>query len=666
MLNLQIVVLNKRFILGITILCLLAAEALIAKANGESNMSDNSTLAIKANRLEYSAKDKIYYLTGNASMIKGLSFVAADYIEFYEEQTIAVAKGNVYYDDKDITIRASSALLNTAKKTGSLVKATVFVKNGNYHVSGDYLIKSSDKEYWAQHATITTCDSIPSQWCIYANEANIEIDEQIKATGVTGKVYDLPVFYTPVFSTALKRTTGFLTPGFGYHNDKGTYISVPFYWAIADNKDMTVLAENFSRKGLAEGIEYRYVEEGGIEGTWWTYHLHDKSTKKDYFVLKGKHTQSTNTDGLSAFFDINYLNESDYYKLYSPNFQLVIQRFLESTAEGAYSTDKYRAYLLSQYFTDLQYKTDLASQKLPEVGFTLHPIDLWQSDIAPGKLSVTTSVSNFISNDGVKGERFYLYPKLYSSTGDTVRFMQTGALRAGVYSLSGAELTQKNVQEAALIYNAEVNTSLIKRYPSFTHVIEPSVGYLYLSDGSRVQELDSFEDFNKTSEVDLSIMNYFKNSNGTFLFFRITEPYYTAKSTEQFGPLKLQARLESIVTLKADAAYDLNNDYVKNVNTEVRFNVFKTDLALGQRYDKDKSTFFLTGGMGYNIMDNLRLNAITWYDTKGEGLRNLTVDLLYTKQCWGVDLLYRKTHDRYSVYLFIELKGLGIYKFFGV
>ncbi|MBF0538364.1 MAG: LPS-assembly protein LptD [Nitrospirae bacterium] len=655
-----------------TTLCLFA---LVARGNCYYNASDNSTLAIKADSLQYNSKDKIYYLKGNASLLKGPSFVSADYIEFYEEQSVAVAKGDVYYDDKDITIRAHAAVLNTANKTGSLVHAAILVKNGNYHVTGDYLIKLSDKQYRAERATITTCDVIPLAWCLHAQEAEIDVDEEIRATNVIGKASDHAILYTPVFSAGLTRKTGFLMPGLGFHSDKGAYVSIPFYWAIAENRDMTIVTEYLSRRGPAEGIEYRYVEEGGIEGYWWAHYQHDKVLNKDYLLIKGTHIQAMD-NGLSLLFNINYLNENDYFRQYSPHFQLTIQRFLESTAEAAYSTDKYRAYVLNQYFTDLQYKTALTSQTLPEAGFTLHPIDLWQSDVAPGRFSLTSAVSNFVSGDGIKGERLYVYPRLYSSTGDTVRFVQTAAMRADEYSLSGAlpganglpgtDLLNKHIQDASLIYNAEVNTSLIRHYSSLTHVLEPSIGYLYVSDGPRVPELDSFEDFSKTSEVDLSLMNYFRGNNGNALYLKVSEPYYSAKANEQFGPLKLQSRLETSVILKADATYDLYKDTIKTANSEAKFNVFKADLLLGERYNKDNSILFLTGGLGYNIASNLRVNTMTWYDTKGNGLRNLTIDLLYSKQCWGLDVLYMKTPDRYTVYFFIELKGLGKYKFFGV
>ncbi len=673
------VMLKRTITLALTVVCFFAFAAVVAGndnvAGGNHAGNDSSALAIKADSLEYNSKEKIYYLKGNASLLKGASFVSADYIEFHEEQSIAVAKGSVYYDDNEITIRARSAVLNTAKKTGSLIQASVFVKNGNYHVTGEYLIKLSDTEYRIQNANITTCDSIPWDWCIYAQEAEIEVDEEIRATGVIGKVADRSVLYTPVFSAALRRKTGFLIPGLGFHSDKGTYVSIPFYWAISENRDMTIVAENLTRRGLAEGVEYRYVEPGGIQGTWWVYHQHDKVVGKDYVMVKGTHTQDMD-NGISAFFNVNYLNESDYYKQYSPQFQLSIQRFLESTAEASYSTDKYRAYVLSQYFTDLQYKTGLASQKLPELGLSLHPTDLWQSDVIPGRFSVTSSVANFTSDDGIKGQRLYVSPRLYSSTGDTVRFVQNGAMRADVYSLSGAlpapnnlsvsALSDRHVQGAALIYNAEVNTSLIKHYQSFTHVLEPAIGYLYVSDGPRMAELDAFEDFNKTSELGISLMNYFRVDNGTSLYLKVSEPYYTAKSTEQFGPLKLQARLESAVTLKADTTYDFYKDTIKTANSEAGVSISKTSLFVGERYNKDKSTLFLTGGVGYNITDSLRISTRTWYDTKGDGLRNLTLDLLYSKQCWGIDVLYSKTHDRYTVYFFIELKGLGKYKFFGV
>ena len=57
------------------------------------------------------------------------------------------------------------------------------------------------------------------------------------------KVYDIPVFYTPKLShpdPSVKRRTGFLVPSFEDTNNLGEGLSIPYFWAINKDKDLTL------------------------------------------------------------------------------------------------------------------------------------------------------------------------------------------------------------------------------------------------------------------------------------------------------------------------------------------------------------------------------------------------------------------------------------------
>ncbi|MBF0566370.1 MAG: LPS-assembly protein LptD [Nitrospirae bacterium] len=618
---------------------------------------------IDAKNLQYDSKSHVYYLDGDVTIIKGKAILTADYVEYHEDTSVALAKGNVVYTDEDVIIHAMSADINTAVKTGVLTDATMFFKKDNYHVKGEKLIKKSDKEYTAEKATFTTCDAPVPEWCFYAAETDVILDDVVRSKGVIAKIEDFPVLYTPYFFSALKRQTGFLMPVFGYKGDKGTYVNVPFYWVLSDNRDMTIVLDEYSRRGIGQGVEYRYVESGGIQGRWWVYHFGDNSSGKDYLQVKGWHTQFMD-NGFSTNFNVDYLNKDDFYRQYSLDIQSTLSRFLESTGELAYSTDKSRTYLLSQYSVDLQYSTSLISQKLPELGFVLHPVSLGPID----KFALNASLTNFSSQNGIRAERYYLSPAIYHTIGDGVTLTQSLGGRLDLYNLNGASLVgKKNVTDDALLYTSSVDTTLRKDYGGFTHVVEPSLQYGYVSGGNTAPTLDSIENFNRQSQVQLSVMNYFMNDGGTFLYARFLSPYDTGGDRQPAaGPLKLQVRLEKPLDIKAEATYGYYGDNLKTVNSEMLFKIKDVDVTVGERYDNDKNILFFTGTVGFNILSNLRLNSAAWYDAKGPGLNNLGMDLIYTKQCWGLEVLYRKTNGTYSVYFMLDLKGLGKYKFLGV
>ena len=56
------------------------------------------------------------------------------------------------------------------------------------------------------------------------------------------KVYDIPIFFLPKLShpdPSVKRRSGFLPPSFDTKN-LGSGISLPYFWAIGKDRDMTI------------------------------------------------------------------------------------------------------------------------------------------------------------------------------------------------------------------------------------------------------------------------------------------------------------------------------------------------------------------------------------------------------------------------------------------
>ncbi len=78
------------------------------------------TTYIKANKLIHDIRLKAFYLSGNVLIKRNDITITADEVEFFEEISIARARGNVIYDDKNTTIKASYIELNLDKKKGKI------------------------------------------------------------------------------------------------------------------------------------------------------------------------------------------------------------------------------------------------------------------------------------------------------------------------------------------------------------------------------------------------------------------------------------------------------------------------------------------------------------------------------------------------------------------
>lgn len=130
-----------------------------------------------------------------------------------------------------------------------------------------HAIQSAPGEYEFRNATYTTCPPTENQWRVEAR--NIKIDrakERGVARDVKLTVGGMPVFYTPYlsFPTSKKRKTGFLFPSSGSSTNGGFEFSLPFYWNMAPNYDMTITPRYYSRRGVLFDDLFRYLTPDSV------------------------------------------------------------------------------------------------------------------------------------------------------------------------------------------------------------------------------------------------------------------------------------------------------------------------------------------------------------------------------------------------------------------
>ncbi len=223
--------------------------------------------------------------------------------------------------------------------------------------------------------TYTACEPCkdhpekPPLWNVRA--AKIVVDHKahmVYFTDASMEFLGVPVAWMPYFAIpdpTVKRASGFLSPSFGYAEKLGFFGSVPYYWAIAPNKDMTFTSTLLSRQGYMGQVEWRHrlsngqyaVKVAGIyqadplafpEGspgrtnfrgginTTGEFHLTrdwtlgwdgtlstDRTFTRDYGVLNHDNADTISTIHLTGLRDRNYFEaRGSYYQvLTNPNAQ---------------------------------------------------------------------------------------------------------------------------------------------------------------------------------------------------------------------------------------------------------------------------------------------------------------------------------------------------------
>lgn len=121
--------------------------------------------------------------------------------------------------------------------------------------------------------TYTACEPCkddpakPPLWQVRATRIIHKNEERmIYYENATFDVAGVPIFWMPYISApdaTVKRKTGFLPPRYIANNQLGTGVSLPFFWNLAPNYDLTITPTLLSRQGVLAQAEWRHRFESG-------------------------------------------------------------------------------------------------------------------------------------------------------------------------------------------------------------------------------------------------------------------------------------------------------------------------------------------------------------------------------------------------------------------
>jgi LPS-assembly protein len=129
----------------------------------------------------------------------------------------------------------------------------------------DFLDSARAVAHNAQYTSCPRDGSGDPPWVLKAERVrtDLEANEGIAEGGVL-RFLGVPILAAPILSFPLTddRKSGWLPPSFNLDSRSGLDLSVPYYWNIAPNRDATFTPRLMTRRGLALGAEFRYLEPG--------------------------------------------------------------------------------------------------------------------------------------------------------------------------------------------------------------------------------------------------------------------------------------------------------------------------------------------------------------------------------------------------------------------
>ncbi|MGD9210852.1 MAG: LPS assembly protein LptD [Desulfobacteraceae bacterium] len=224
--------------------------------------------SISADNMSYDQEKSLVMGSGNVVIERDSTRLTANRVTFDPNAMIAQAKGEVNLSTGKDHLSCQRLDLNLKTESGTIYQGSVFLSEGHFYLKGEKIEKTGKQTYFAEKATVTTCDGDHPDWKLTARKLNITVEGYGTASHTALWAKSMPVLYSPfiVFPVKTKRQTGLLTPHMGQNDRKGLTLEQPFFWAINDQSDMTLNVNYMEKRGYQYGLEYRYLLGSNAKG----------------------------------------------------------------------------------------------------------------------------------------------------------------------------------------------------------------------------------------------------------------------------------------------------------------------------------------------------------------------------------------------------------------
>ena len=301
----------------------------LAKTNAPKSQTEGET-RISALRI-YGTQTIDMVAEGEVELQRDTLTLTADRLIYRESTDEAMAEGNVCLRQGNgrAEMSGSSASLIIGAYTGEFAEPKYSVTRTRpprekdappRDVTGsgqaDLLQIEGENQYHGKNATWSTCRGPKPDWYLKAGELQLDYDREVGTVRNSTLVFkDVPIFWLPwaEFPLAGQRYSGILPPVMESSTKTGFGFTVPYYWNIAPNYDLTLIPRYMSRRGVQLGAEARY-KATTYNGTVMTEYMpHDAVTGESRSLFSLLHRQWL-TPTLYGSVDINKVSDDRYFE----------------------------------------------------------------------------------------------------------------------------------------------------------------------------------------------------------------------------------------------------------------------------------------------------------------------------------------------------------------
>ncbi|RFD20191.1 LPS-assembly protein LptD [Komagataeibacter melaceti] len=275
-------------------------------------VSNTDPMTFQADHVSYDSRNGIATWTGNVQIWQNDQIMRADKVIYDRNTGIASARGNVAMVEPDGTVLFTDyAELSNGMRDGIMTRMYAQMYD-NARLAANGVRRTGGKVSDLTRVVYTACEICARHperapfWQIRAYDATHDMQhKRMEFRDAFVDFFGVPIFYLPTFSMtdpSVRRQSGFLTPGFTPHNRYlGTYVTIPYYWVLDKQSDVTLEGLFSTRTGPQISANYRrYFSNARLNinaGIAYDTH-HDIS----YTNTFGQQVESADNHGVQGYF----------------------------------------------------------------------------------------------------------------------------------------------------------------------------------------------------------------------------------------------------------------------------------------------------------------------------------------------------------------------------
>ncbi len=450
---------------------------------------------------------------GNAELTEPGRRLSAARMTYQRDADQLDAEGHVELAQPDLILQGDTASYRPTARTGQVSNARYAMPATGANGEAKRVELLPDGTLHLTDPVYTLCPPGQRAWAIEAER--MMLDRETGRGTATGAHLELggvslPGLPTLSFPIGERRHSGLLVPSIGYGSANGADVTIPYYFNLAPNYDLTVAPRLMSRRGILLGGELRYLQPD-FNGQLRLEYLPDDrihSGNSQRGGITWRH-DGRPFGGWRSYVNASHVSDVDYLADLDNTLSASATRNLERIAQLSRRTRNSTVILRAQDFQNLDPALPADQRSYGRLPQLLASLDQPFGDHT--RLLLDTEFVSFDRSTGVTGQRVDLSPTLAARWEQPWGYVEP---RAGVrytgYRLSGNgaggdspdRFTQQYSLDGGLFFDRPVDIA----GRAMTQTIEPRLYYLYVpySDQSNLPVFD-------TAEYDFRFDSLFQN-----------------------------------------------------------------------------------------------------------------------------------------------------------